>query len=82
MSPSNPYDDVLTKTHEYLAAGVGEVWIISLSVRNVTIYNDPDSPRVISLAKNGVLKGPQPLEDFSLPLEDLFAELPTLTDGD
>ena len=76
MSPSNAWDSVMQKVEEYFEAGVLEVWVVSLSVKKVTVFTDPDESKIISLAKNGVLKGTGALEGFDLSLDDLFAGLP------
>jgi len=72
MSPTNRWMDVRQKIEEYLAAGVGQVWIVEPENQSVQVYRAPDA--VHTFSGPDVLHGEGMLAGFSLPLEDLFAE--------
>ncbi len=82
MSPSNPLESVLTKLAEYFDIGMKEVWVISLAVRSVMVYNNPLDSKGYTLAKGESLRIPEILPDFELPLAEIFEGLPDLTESE
>jgi Uma2 family endonuclease len=48
ISPNDLYSNVKAKLHEYLAAGVREVWLVEPESQDVTIYQSPTRDRILS----------------------------------
>jgi Uma2 family endonuclease len=71
LSPHDQWLTVLTKTGEYLAAGVSEVWIIDPEDPAVHVSRADAAPRIVrgeeSLSSESLLPG------FSVTLPQLFA---------
>jgi Uma2 family endonuclease len=61
------------KRADYFAVGVRLVWEVDPVARTVSVYLAPD--HVTVLAGNQVLDGSPVLAGFTLPLDELFAEL-------
>jgi Uma2 family endonuclease len=70
VSPSNAWEDVLEKIHEYFHVGAERVWVITASRRQVHVFHSPTSVRI--LAKDDVLTDDALFPGFRLPLADLF----------
>jgi Uma2 family endonuclease len=73
LSPSNTRGEMERKRAEYFAAGTQLVWMVDLDERTITVYTAPD--RFALLRETDTLDGGQVLPGFSLPLNELFAEL-------
>jgi Uma2 family endonuclease len=71
VSPSNSWDDLLTKVHEYLALGVEQVWVVSPALRTVAVFRQGRG--MVELGAEETLSGEGILDGFSLALADLFA---------
>lgn len=71
VSPSNRWDDLLTKVHEYLALGVEEVWVVSPGLRTVAVFRPGRS--MVELREGDILRGEGVLAGFELAVADLFA---------
>ncbi len=48
VSPSDYWQDVLSKMRAYFAAGVREVWLVAPETREVYVYTGPESVRILS----------------------------------
>jgi Uma2 family endonuclease len=70
VSPNDLYDDVRSKTAEYFAYGVRQVWIVETSGRSVWIFTSPTQGRL--LLETDSLDGGDVLPGFSLPIARLF----------
>ena len=78
MSPSNPWEDVQKKISEYLEIGVREVWVISISVRTVSVYHSITDVKIFADQKGDSVSSPEILPGFELPLSQIFEGLPPL----
>lgn len=69
-SPSDTWKDLLTKTAEYLQAGVVNVCVVDPENETVTIYyaNKPD----VKLEGDAVLMLPELLPNFAVPIARFF----------
>ena len=72
ISPSNSFNHVVTKIHEYFRAGVRQVWVIAPRQRVVQIYESPEMMR--GVPAGGDLDGGAVLPGFRLPLSELIPE--------
>ncbi len=70
ISPSNSWDEVIAKIHEYFQVGVERVWVVTTSKKQVHIYESPTSVRILSADKE--LTDEDLLPGFKLALADLF----------
>jgi Uma2 family endonuclease len=70
ISPNDAWDNVNDKVHEYFDAGVQQVWLVSLSQREVLIYDSPT--RIAVLAENDELVSEALLPGFKCRVSDLF----------
>jgi Uma2 family endonuclease len=72
ISPNDVWEKVNRKVHEYFAAGVRQVWLVSLDLREVHVYDSPKASQVFSeddeLANDGLLPG------FRCRVRDLFQQ--------
>ncbi len=73
LSASNTPGEMARKRREYFEAGVQLVWLIDPEARSATVYTDLEN--AVILSETDVLDGSLVLPGFSLPLQDLFAEL-------
>lgn len=73
LSPSNTPREMARKRQEYFAAGVRLVWLVDPATRTVGVYTAPESPT--QLREHDTLDGGVVLPGFTLPLQELFAEL-------
>jgi Uma2 family endonuclease len=70
ISPNDLYESVMTKIMEYFAAGVRQVWIISLEHRLVAVYSSPTESKL--LGETDELDGGDIIPGFRLRVADLF----------
>lgn len=70
VSPSDTSAAVQQKVMDYLEAGARRVWIVDPSTRTVTVHRPDRTARV--LRSDETLAGDDVLEDFAIPLRDLF----------
>lgn len=72
ISPNDVWEKVNRKIHEYFAAGVHQVWLISLDAREVHVYDSPKASQVFNeddeLADETLLPG------FRCRVSDLFQQ--------
>ena len=73
LSAGNTPGEMARKRHDYFTAGVRLVWIVDPVARTVSVYTSPDDVTV--LAATAILNGGEVLPGFTLPIQDLFAEL-------
>ena len=72
-STSNTPREMARKRQEYFSAGVQLVWQIDPRMRTVEVFTASDQSTV--LHETYILDGGTVLPGFSLPLQELFAEL-------
>jgi Uma2 family endonuclease len=70
---SNTPGEMAAKRQDYFTAGVDLVWEIDPVARTVTVYTSPTA--VTTLTPGDILDGGSVLPGFTLPLQELFAEL-------
>jgi len=70
LSPADASTAIHQKTLDYLRAGARLVWIVDPIARTVTLYRADGSARL--LREDETLEGEDVLDDFSLPLSELF----------
>ncbi len=71
VSPNDVFQEVLNKMEEYFRLGVGQVWIIVPSRRQIYLYDSPTtSPRVLNADQE--LDGGPLLPGLRLPVGSLF----------
>jgi Uma2 family endonuclease len=73
LSRSNTPGEMAAKRQDYFAAGVQLVWEIDPRTRTVTVYTSPTNATVLGAADT--LDGGAVLLGFTLPVQELFAEL-------
>jgi Uma2 family endonuclease len=73
LSPSNTAGEMALKRQDYFAARVELVWEIDPDARTVSVYTDPTTVTV--LTETDTLDGGAVLPGFTLPLQELFAQL-------
>lgn len=73
LSRSNTPGEMGIKRQDYFTAGVELVWEIDPNARTVAVYTSPTD--VTTLTAVDTLDGGSVLPGFTLPLQDLFAEL-------
>lgn len=70
VSPTNAWEEILDKIHDYFGSGVERVWVVSPSAEQVYVYTAVDDNRIFNRAD--VLED-EVIPGFRLPLESLFA---------
>jgi Uma2 family endonuclease len=70
ISPSNTFEEVVNKVHEYFRAGVQHVWVIAPPQQQVYVYQSPSHIRVLNVQDE--LTGDPFLPGFRLKLSELF----------
>lgn len=70
ISPSNTFEEVLGKVHEYFQAGVQQAWVIAPPQQQVYVYQSPSQIRVLTVQDD--LTGDPFLPGFHLQLLELF----------
>ncbi len=73
LSPSNTVDEIRRKRGEYFDRGTQVVWIIDPRARTVEVFTAPAVSTLLQQADT--LDGGTVLPGFTLPLQQLFAEL-------
>jgi Uma2 family endonuclease len=73
LSRSNTPGEMAGKRQDYFSAGVELVWEIDPDARTVAVYTSITD--VTTLTQTDTLDGGSMLPGFTLPLQDLFAEL-------
>ncbi len=73
LSPSNTVDEIRRKRGEYFNRGTQVVWIIDPRARTVEVFTAPAVSTLLQQADT--LDGGTVLPGFTLPLQQLFAEL-------
>jgi Uma2 family endonuclease len=77
LSESNTPDEIAQKLQEYFESGTRLTWIIDPPTRTVAVYHGPGEPtRVLDV--NAQLDGEQVVPGFTLPVADLFRNVPPL----
>lgn len=71
ISPTDIYAKVTGKVREYFAAGVQQVWLVTIEDEQVTIYDSPTQIRVVTADEE--LASEQLLPGFKCRVADLFA---------
>ena len=74
ISPNDPYEQVHLKLREYFAAGVREVWLISMAQRTVLIYRSPALSDAVTLTESDVVASEALLPGFRCPVAELFKQ--------
>ncbi len=70
VSPTDIWDKVNEKIEEYFAAGVQQVWLVSLPLERVIIYDSPT--QTITLTADEELTSERLLPGFKCRVADLF----------
>lgn len=70
ISQTNSFDEIEIKTHDYFAAGVQQVWVISPAKHQVYVFVSPTESRILSLDDS--LTAIELLPEFELSLAELF----------
>jgi Uma2 family endonuclease len=73
ISPSNTRREMERKLADYFAAGVGVVWLVYLTTREVVVYTSLNSST--TLRDDDTLDGGAILPGFSVSVAQIFAEL-------
>jgi Uma2 family endonuclease len=73
LSAGNTAGEMARKCHEYLAAGVRQVWLIDPEARAVAVHTAPNE--VAFLYQDQTLEGGEVLPGFTVSLRELFAAL-------
>jgi Uma2 family endonuclease len=71
ISPSDDYEAVLAKTMEYLLAGTRQVWLLSPTAQNVSVYCSRTDVRVFGVGDE--IDGGEVLPGFRCAVADFFA---------
>lgn len=72
ISPTDSYEDVLTKVAAYRADGVRLIWLVEGGTRTVMVYTSDD--QVTLLEDGDTLPGGDVIPGFTFPLAALFTE--------
>ena len=78
-STGNTAREMARKRQDYFAAGVQVVWQIDPHTRTVEVFTSPEQSTVLHEAQT--LEGGTVLPGFTLPLQELFAELDLQGEG-
>lgn len=73
LSRSNTPGEMAAKRRDYFAAGVEIVWEVDPDARTVAVYTSPTQSTVLGTADT--LDGGAVLPGFTMPVQELFAEL-------
>ena len=79
LSAGNTAREMARKRQDYFAAGVQVVWEVSPNTRIVEVFTASDHSTVLHEAQT--LEGGMVLSGFTLPLQELFAELDQQGEG-
>jgi Uma2 family endonuclease len=72
LEPDERVRKVLTKVQDWLHAGCRLVWVVDPETTTVTVYRGRD--QIAVLGSSDILTGDDVLPDFSVPVEEIFAE--------
>ena len=75
LSESNTKDEIDQKLREYFQSGTRLAWIIDPAPRSVAVYREPGEPAAL-IDESGTLDGEQVLPGFTLPVAELFRNVP------
>jgi Uma2 family endonuclease len=70
VSLNDLFEKVISKVHEYFAAGVRQVWLVSPEHRTIIIYRSPTETTILS--EEDDLVSEDLLPGFRCPIADLF----------
>ena len=73
ISPNDAWEQLYRKLREYFAAGVSEVWLISMEQRTVMIYHSPAITDAMTLTENDELTSDL-LPGFRCLISELFKQ--------
>jgi Uma2 family endonuclease len=71
LSPDDRVLEVEEKVSEWLAAGTGQVWVVSPTLQTVTVYSS--ATEILVLTENDVLEGGDVLPGFRIEITEIFA---------
>jgi Uma2 family endonuclease len=71
LSPSDTVGEVEEKVSEWLVAGTKQVWVVSPSMRSVTVYRSLND--ISAFTENDLLDGGDILPGFRILIEEIFA---------
>jgi Uma2 family endonuclease len=77
VSPTDVFQDVLSKMREYFHVGVSQVWIVLPTDHEIYVYDSPTNPRVLTAADE--LDGGALLPGLHLAVGSLFQRQPPAT---
>jgi Uma2 family endonuclease len=72
ISPNDSWDKVNSKVAAYFAAGVHEVWLVSLGQRTISIYSSPTQVRI--LKEDDELTSEELLPGFRCRASEIFGK--------
>ena len=72
VSPNDLFEKVISKVHEYLAAGVRQVWLVSPEHRTIIIYHSPTQTTILS--EHDYLVSEELLPGFRCSVAELFRQ--------
>jgi Uma2 family endonuclease len=72
VSPNDVFQEVLKKMEEYFRLGIGQVWIVIPSQRQIYVYESPTKPTVFGADQE--LDGGTLLPGLRLPVGSLFGQ--------
>lgn len=73
LSPDQPADEFADKLQFYLLHGVRLVWVVNPETRTIRVYRPGEDSRLLGLGD--ALDGSDVLPGFSVPVDDIFAEI-------
>jgi Uma2 family endonuclease len=79
VSPTDLASAVQKKADDYIRAGVALVWVLFPNTRTVQILRADGTSDLVR--PGAVISGEQTLPDFSVAIEDLFADVPQPVEG-
>jgi Uma2 family endonuclease len=71
ISPNDVWEKVMDKVHDYFSAGVQQVWLVALKLREIWIFDAPSHPRVLTVQDE--ITGEPLLPGFKCSVSELFA---------
>lgn len=75
LSASNTTAEIEQKLREYFQSGTRLAWVIDPAPRSVSVYHGPGTPTRV-LHESDALDGEDVVPDFSLPVAELFRNVP------
>jgi Uma2 family endonuclease len=78
LSESNTTEEINQKLREFFGSGTRLAWVIDPRRRTVAVYHGPGDPtRILEVAD--ILNGEQVVPGFTMPVTDLFRNVPPLS---